>query len=1059
MKRFQYILFALVLMVFGVQCTESIVEEATNPEISLTLEVESDSALLTMDESGKSGEVNFDSDGGEVVMDIVCNQAWNYEAKDAEWLSIKANKSSKSNTLTLNADANNSAEVREATVTISAGKNSETCVVLVVKQAASETPGLAFEIERLNFLANTNLCKNVAVITTCADYKFVVADDWLSVEKTESGLAVTVEENTATKHRESKIVITSGEMSDELIVYQEGIAYRRYVLAEYNGGVKRVAIGLDINQEWTIVTSGEEWFSAKQVGNELEVTIDECPEKLERKGSVTISINRDGETVEKSCVVWQTGTDTEELIYEVETTRPNQQVIAAPILTYQNGGKMTVDFGDGSEPGTYEGQRVYKEYAEPGVYTIIISGEDIHNLEFAYQDKLCPELKRIHSWGKTGYQNAANMCKGCINLESIPADVAGSFADVNSFLAAFLGCEKLKEIPEGLFQHATKARRFCDCFRYTASISEIPENLFEKTTSAEEFYGAFWGAGTDFVITEETMKLKSGENMVKNSYPAELEHSNAISNGKLRSIPENLFSNCPNVVRFEYIFRQTAIESIPEKIFAKNSAVTNYEGVCYACTNLQSIPAKLMENATAATNIKYMFAGCVSLTEIPVAMFENCTEVTNLEYLFNLTGVKSLKKGIFKGLSKVQTVGSVFQNCTSLTDIEEGVFDGLTSAKSFMYCFADCTSLRTIPAGLLAGMSAAYDFVYMFKNTALDSVPAELFDQVRDESQLRYPMADYSYIFSECSNLKTVPATLFDHVTKSSDHAFGYLFTGSGIETIPAGLFETCTQVPSTAFEAVFMGCLKLHTIEGSIFPETTTITSMRQMFCACPKLVNIPADLFKPFGTAKLKFTNTFTGCTSLKTLPEGLFSTCTKATHFTGTFTDCTALESLPADLLSACGEVKRVERMFLGCKSLKTLPESLFAGCPKIETFEETFAKCSALETIPEKLFSAIGTTTTSIPFSLCFYGCSSLKSLPAGLFGTVRRINFIEGCFAGCTSLTGESPYTMIGEEKVHLYERVQGTDFPRVPSSKSAHEACFAGCSGLTDYANMPEEWR
>lgn len=233
----------------------------------------------------------------------------------------------------------------------------------------------------------------------------------------------------------------------------------------------------------------------------------------------------------------------------------------------------------------------------------------------------------------------------------------------------------------------------------------------------------------------------------------------------------------------------------------------------------------------------------------------------------------------------------------------------------------------------------------------------------------------------------------------------------------------------------------------------------MRQMFFACPKLVNIPADLFKPFGAAKLNYTNTFTGCISLKTLPEGLFATCTKATHFTGTFTDCTALESLPADLLSACGEVKYVERMFLGCKSLKTLPESLFAGCPNIQTFEETFAECSALETIPEKLFSAIGTTTTSIPFSLCFYGCSSLKSLPAGLFDTVRRINFIEGCFAGCTSLTGESPYTMIGEEKVHLYERVQGTDFPRVPSSKSAYEACFAGCTGLTDYANMPEEWR
>lgn len=826
----------------------------------------------------------------------------------------------------------------------------------------------------------------------------------------------------------------------------------KYVFAEIDGGVKSVAVDVNSAWEWELTTSGE-WFSAERVDNNLVVTISDSADKLERKGAITVKVGEGENVAEASLVVWQIGSDTEELIYEVETTEPNQRVVAAPILTLQNGGKMTADFGDGSEPGFYESQRVYKDYAEPGRYTIIISGEDIHNLEFAYEDSICPELKHIYSWGKMGYKNAANMCKGCINLESIPADVAGSFENVGSFLAAFLGCEKLQAIPEGLFQYATKARRFCDCFRYTASISEIPENLFANTTSAEELYGVFWGTGTDFDITEETMKLKSGEDMIKNSYPAELEHSNAILNGKLRSIPENLFSNCPNATRFEYIFAATAIESIPEKIFAANSAATNYEGVCYACTNLASIPADLMKNATSATNIKYMFAGCTSLTEIPAAMFENCTEVTNLEALFYMSsGIKSVKKDTFKGLSKVKTIGSVFHGCTSLTEIEEGVFDGLTAARSFRYCFADCSSLHTIPAGLLRGMNSAYDFEYMFAGSAIESIPEALFDEVRNSD-----LADYSYIFANCKNLKTLPAQLFDHITKSSSTAFNNIISASGVETIPAGLFESCVDVGTTSFEAVFMGCPELHTIEGSIFPEAA-ITSMKQMFHGCPKLVNIPADLFKPFGEAKLKFTNTFTGCKSLKTLPEGLFATCTKATHFTGTFTDCTALESLPANLLSACGEVKYAERMFLGCTALKSLPEGLFAGCPKIEKFEETFAECSALETIPEKLFSAIGTTTTSIVFSACFAGCTSLKSIPAGLFDTVRRISFIDLCFADCTSLTGESPYTMIGEEKIHLYERTQGTDFPRIPSNKSAHIGCFAGCTGLTDYATMPEEW-
>ncbi len=824
-----------------------------------------------------------------------------------------------------------------------------------------------------------------------------------------------------------------------------------YAFADYNGGEKGITVDVNPDWKWEITTSEEEWFTAERVENNLVVTFSESEDKLERKGSISVKIGSEENVAEASLVVWQIGTDTEELIYEVETTEPGQIVFAAPILTLQNGGKMTADFGDGKEPGTYEGQRVYKEYAEPGVYTIIISGEDIHNLEFAYNEKICPELKHIYSWGKMGYKNAANMCKGCINLESIPNDVAGSFSEVGSFVAAFLGCEKLKEIPEGLFQHAVEAKKFSNCFRYTTSISEIPENLFANSPLAEEFYYTFYGTGTDFAITNNALKINSGD--YKNSYPAELDGT--IKGGKLRSVPEGLFGKSPNATRLEYIFGATAIESIPENIFAENSAVTNYEGVFYLCQNLKAIPADLMKKATAATNIKYMFAGCTSLTEIPAAMFENCTEVTNLEYIFSYnTGVKSVKKDTFKGLSNVKTMGAVFMGCTSLTDVEAGVFDGLTAAKSFQNCFADCASLRTVPSGLLRGMTKAYYFESMFQRSALESVPAELFDEVRD-----YDLADYSYIFAECPNLKTVPATLFDHVTELASDGMDCLFFDSGIESIPAGLFVTCTEADSTSFEGAFYGCPELKCVEGSIFPEVASITKMTQLFAFCPKLESIPADLFKPLGAAKLRFSQTFEGCTSLKTLPEGLFAHNTATTHFAGTFSGCTALESVPENLLASCANLAYVNRMFSGCTALKAVPEKLFANNPKIETFEETFRGCSALETLPEKMFSAFEGGKKSIIFANCFNGCVSLKSLPAGLFDSVRYISSINGCFADCKSLTGESPYTMIGEEKVHLYERTQGTDFPRVPTNKSAHIGCFAGCTGLTDYATMPEEWR
>lgn len=122
------------------------------------------------------------------------------------------------------------------------------------------------------------------------------------------------------------------------------------------------------------------------------------------------------------------------------------------------------------------------------------------------------------------------------------------------------------------------------------------------------------------------------------------------------------------------------------------------------------------------------------------------------------------------------------------------------------------------------------------------------------------------------------------------------------------------------------------------------------------------------------------------------------------------------------------------------------------------------CNGLESIHAELFAAIGTKTSSITFAECFLDCVSLKSLPASLFDTVRRINYINKCFSGCTSLTGESPYTVVtnaeGEDiKVHLYERTRGDDFPNAPTSSSAHTDCFAGCQGLSDYANIPEDWK
>lgn len=1055
MKRFNQIVFLIATLLGVVACGQEAPEEIT-PNVSegrLTLEVSSEDRYFTTNESGSAAELRLLSRGGVVVIDVLTNQdEWSYSvAEGEEWLGVSAD----DYFLTIEAEANMGDENRCGEIVISANRGEEVAAFeLTVTQNHIGVPEVVLAQNNLRVEAHTSLSHVVAVDSNTEDWSFEITCPWLLVEKCEEGLRLTADDNKNNAQRIAEIQLTAPTkdgvepMGDKLIVKQDGNAF--VVLSSHNvatddeGGQIRISLASNPELEWDFVTDGSDWFSAVKGEGEIVVSVASNGAGLERFGTIDIAVGDENNHAEALIRVHQIGSDTDELIYEVEITEPDYVLTAAPVLTLSTGGSITVDWGDGSEPELFDSRRGVHTYKTPGLYTISITGE-AKSLEFSDGEGMCPELKKIISWGQLGLTNAADMCLGCNNLESIPNDVAGSFSNVKSFLGAFSCCESLEKIPAGLFRYASKAKNFEDCFSHSGAISEIPAGLFDNCEAAERFMYTFYGTGTGYVITSQTL-------------PNFEEVRAQVEVGKLTEIPAGLFRNCPNVQRFDYVFGATAIKEVPSDVFANNPLATTFTGAFSACVNLEKIAPDFMNNAVGALDIKYMFAGCHNVKDIPVGMFKNNSAVTNLEYLFYRTGVERLSAGIFEGLTGVKTIGAVFQGCKNLKEIEEGVFDGLTAAKSFRYCFSDCVSLRSIPEGLFRGLTSAYEFTYTFENSGLESIPEGLFADARD-----YSSADFTYMLSECKNLKTVPAGLFSKFTTVTSPGFRSLFDGSGLESVPEGLFAANVNV-STGFESVFENCPSLKTIEGPIFPTTSTVSTMAYAFCSCPSLESIPEGLFDCFAAAKVKYTATFAACSSLKTIPDALFAQNTRATQFTETFSDCTSLESIPAGLFGVNDKTTSVKGLFSGCKSLKTIPAELFAGMPAITSFEATFVECSSLESIPEALFAAIGTKTSSVKFTECFADCTSLKSLPAGLFDTVRRINYIDSCFEGCTSLTGESPYTVVvaedgTEQRVHLYEREKGTEFPAVPSNKSAHKACFAGCVGLDDYEAMPSTWK
>ena len=363
----------------------------------------------------------------------------------------------------------------------------------------------------------------------------------------------------------------------------------------------------------------------------------------------------------------------------------------------------------------------------------------------------------------------------------------------------------------------------------------------------------------------------------------------------------------------------------------------------------------------------------------------------------------------------LESVLSVFEHCTGLTSLPDNLFASWSSARSFDYCFRGCTGLTTLPENLFAGCTSASSFHSCFQG---------------------------------CTGLTTLPENLFAGCSSAS--SFDYCFHGcTGLTTLPENLFAGCTSARS--FLECFFGCTGLTTLPENLFAGCSSASSFGGCFKVCTGLTTLPKNLFAGCTSAS-SFDHCFNGCTGLTTLPDNLFAGCTSASSFNCCFIGCTGLTTLPDNLFAGCQSATSFLGTFGSCIGLKTVPESLFAHCPNALVFDETFYKCTGLLSIPENLFSSCKETRS---FSSVFQDCTSLVSIPSNLFDFNRKVDDFRYAFSGC-SLTGESPFTVINNNKIHLYERADYPDFFHNPSS---HYSCFSGNKSLTDYASIPSDWK
>lgn len=247
---------------------------------------------------------------------------------------------------------------------------------------------------------------------------------------------------------------------------------------------------------------------------------------------------------------------------------------------------------------------------------------------------------------------------------------------------------------------------------------------------------------------------------------------------------------------------------------------------------------------------------------------------------------------------------------------------------------------------------------------------------------------------------------------------------------------------------AGFTGLTTLHLDETGAFEK---VEEFRESFQECPRLITLSGHLFD-HATSARSFDYTFNECHKLAVIPEDLFDNASSAESFCGTFQNCMSLTAIPEKLFAHCDKVKSFAWTFSGCKALRSIPSGLFSHNQEVSSFHSVFRECTSLTSLPDRLFDG---NPEASDFRWAFSLCQRLGSIPASLLDKQRKITLCDSMFNGCTSLTGESPWTLIEGRKVHLYER---KDYPDCFAFPLRYSFCFYKCGSLSDYPSIPQNW-
>ncbi|MCD8206964.1 MAG: BACON domain-containing protein, partial [Bacteroidales bacterium] len=333
--------------------------------------ISSEDAHFTATEEG--GEIEYKVEGGEVVVTVDCGVEWTatVEYLDAEEDWLDAAVDCEAGTLTVTAEANTVEAEKTATVTVMTAESGIEFATISVSQNAYGACEITAETNEWNAPAVGELTTEIAVEAT-ADWEITNTAEWLTAEKTDTGVKFTASENEETEERTAEIVLTCTDGistdSETITVTQDAKAYITVGLESVYFGADEGSQSVDVDSNFDWISSTDEtWLTVTGSGSTLTVSVSANESGADREGTVTVTASDGAENkAEATFTVTQSYLSAKAFVLEYTMTADSQEAM----LPLNGTVDCTVNWGDGSDPEAFPTTLPTHTYATAGDYEI-----------------------------------------------------------------------------------------------------------------------------------------------------------------------------------------------------------------------------------------------------------------------------------------------------------------------------------------------------------------------------------------------------------------------------------------------------------------------------------------------------------------------------------------------------------------------------------------------------------------------------------------------------------------------------------------------------------------